>query len=206
MLILLQAQRPVSRQKPWNDIAFHLDLVLCPEMRSIAELDIHLNERMRLNTPNHLLDKLRAVRSPRLVPSMAYPPKTYITSSTRTAACPARGDGMDPVHCSSVHFRVEMSNDHVSLYQCWSSLPPNLQKHCNEGREDVICTNIMIRSSVVTDTCPYLATGFSSPGAGSYNSQNGRDFTAEPSDQNGSEQQSEIVREFRSNAHIPLRD
>ncbi len=90
---------------------------------------LYLNERMRLNMPNHLLDKLRAVRSPSMVPSMARPPKTYITSSTRVAACPARGDGMDPVHCSSVHFRVKMSNDHVSLYPCeWSpSPPPNLQ-------------------------------------------------------------------------------
>ena len=56
------------------------------------------------------------------------PPKTYITSPTRTAAWFARGDGMDPVHCSSVHFRLEMSNDQVSLYKCWWPTPPNLLK------------------------------------------------------------------------------
>ncbi len=53
-----------SHQKPWYDTTFRLDLDLCLEMRSIAELGIHLNERMRLNMPNHLLDKFKAVRSP----------------------------------------------------------------------------------------------------------------------------------------------
>ncbi len=152
-MTLLQAQRPVSRQKPWNDTAFRLDLVLCPEMRSIAELDIHLNECTRLNMPNHLLDKLRAVRSPRLVFLSVYPPKTYITSSTRTPACPERGGGMVPVHCSSVHFRVEMSNDQVSLYQCGLSTPPNLQDIMMRGEgEDERGTNTMIRSPVATET------------------------------------------------------
>ena len=149
----LQAQKLESHQKPWYDTPFRLDLDLCLEMRSIAELDIHLNERMRLNMSNHLLDKFKAVRSPRLVLSMTRPPKTYITSSTRTAACPIRGDGIDPVHCSSVHFRVEMSNDQVSLYQRENSPPPNLQDVIMRGEgEDERSTNTMIRSPVVTET------------------------------------------------------
>ncbi len=178
--MFLQAQRPVSRQKPWNDTAFRLGLVLCLEMWSIAELDIHFNECMRLNIPNHLLDKLRAVRSPRLFLSMVYPPKTYIRSSTRTAACLARGDGMDPVHCSSLHFRVEMSSDQVSLYKCGSSPPPNLQDIIMRGEgKDERGTNTMIRSPVVTETWPHLGGGLLSPGAGSYDSQRGFDITAE---------------------------
>src|SRR6266478_200382 len=108
MMTLLQAQRPVSRQKPWNDTAFRLDLVLCPEMRSIAELDIHLNECTRLNMPNHLLDKLRAVRSPRLVFLSVYPPKTYLTSSTIKPAGAERGGLKVPVLSSSVPNGVEM--------------------------------------------------------------------------------------------------
>ena len=35
---------------------------------------------------------------------------------------------MDPVHCSRVHFHVEMSNDQVSLKNCSLFAPPNLQK------------------------------------------------------------------------------
>ncbi len=31
------------------------------------------------------------------------------------------------IQLSSVHFCVKMSNDHVSLYQCGGSTPPNLQ-------------------------------------------------------------------------------
>src|SRR6266436_5776459 len=152
-MMLLQVQRPVSRQTPWYGNTFRLDWVLCLEMWSIAELDIHLNERMRLNMPNHLLDKFRAVRSPSRVPLIVCPPKTYITSSTRTAACAKRGDGMDPVHCSSVHFRVEMSNDQVSLYQRENSPPPNLQDVIMRGEgEDERGTNTMIRSPVVTET------------------------------------------------------
>src|SRR6266436_1850597 len=102
---------------------------------------------MRLKLPNHLLDRLRAIRSPKLVPSTARPPKTYMRSSTRTAPWPARGDGMDPVHCNSVHFRVEMSNDQVSLYQCGYSPPPNLQDIIMRGEgEGERGTNTMIRS------------------------------------------------------------
>jgi hypothetical protein len=42
---------------------------------------------------------------------------------------------MDPVHCSSVHFRVEVLNDHVSLKKsCGPAQPPNLQIVVNEGR------------------------------------------------------------------------
>src|SRR6266404_2537295 len=150
---ILQAQRPVSRQKPWHEASFRLDLVLCFEMWSIAELDIHLNERMRLNMPNYLLDKFKALRSPRMVSSTAFPPKTYITLLMTTAACPVRGDGIDPVHCSSVHFRVEMSNDQVSLYQCGLSTPPNLQDIMMRGEgEDERGTNTMIRSPVATET------------------------------------------------------
>ncbi len=40
---------------------------------------------------------------------------------------------------------------------------------------------MMIRSPVVTETCPPLERGFLSPGAGSYDSQRGFDFTAEVS-------------------------
>jgi hypothetical protein len=39
-IITLQAQRYVSHHKPWHDGTFLLDLVLCLEMQSIAELDI----------------------------------------------------------------------------------------------------------------------------------------------------------------------
>jgi hypothetical protein len=102
---------------------------------------------------NYLLNKLKAVRSPNPVSSGASPPKTYITPSTRIAAWSVRGDGMDPVHCSSVHFRVEMLNDQVSLKSCWSPRPPNLQNIImrgeGEGKRD---TNMMIRSPVVTET------------------------------------------------------
>ena len=49
-------------------------------------------------------------------------------------------------------------------------------------------TDIMMRSSVVTDTWLALERGFSFPGVGSYASQKGCDFTAEPSDENVSEQ------------------
>ena len=38
--IALQAQRRVSHRKPWHDGTFRMDLVLCPETRSIAELNI----------------------------------------------------------------------------------------------------------------------------------------------------------------------
>ncbi len=37
--MFLQAQRLESRQKPWHDDPLRLDLVLCLEVRSIAELD-----------------------------------------------------------------------------------------------------------------------------------------------------------------------
>src|SRR5260370_17954323 len=86
MTMVLQAQRRVSRQKAWRDRTLHLDLDLCLEMQSIAKLDIYVDKCMKLSMPNHLLDKFKAVRSPSLVPSKACPPKTYITSPTRTAA------------------------------------------------------------------------------------------------------------------------
>jgi hypothetical protein len=38
---------------------FRMDLVLCLETRSIAELILYVNERMKLNMLNHLLDKLK---------------------------------------------------------------------------------------------------------------------------------------------------
>jgi hypothetical protein len=60
---------------------------------------------------------------------------------------------MDPVHCRSVHLRVEMLNDQVSLKVCEKSEPPNLQNIImrgeTEGKRD---TNMMIRSPVVTET------------------------------------------------------
>jgi hypothetical protein len=104
-----------------------MDLVLCLETRSIAELIIVCERAHEDQQPNHLLVKFKAVRSPRKVPSRVDPPKTYITSSMRTAADFARGDGMDPVQCSSVHFRVEMSNDQVSLKSRGPRQPPNLK-------------------------------------------------------------------------------
>ena len=85
---------------------------------------------------------------------------------------------MDPVHCSLLHFCVEMSNDQVSLKSCGPRQPPNLQnvmmKEEGEGKRD---THMMIRSPVVTETCPALGGGFSFPAAGSYGSQKGFDFT-----------------------------
>jgi hypothetical protein len=135
---------------------------------------------MKLNMLDYLLDKFKALRSPNLVSSGACPPKTYITPSTRTAACSVRGDGMDPVHCSSVHLRVEVLNDQVSLKSCGLPRPPNLQKIImreeGEGKKD---TNMMIRSPVATETWPALGRGFSFPGAGSYDSQKGFDSTVE---------------------------
>ena len=107
---------------------------------------------MKLNMLNYLLDRFKAVRSPNLVPSGESPPKTYITSSMRTAACLLRGDGMDPVHCSSVHFRVEMLNDQVSLKSCGPPRPPNLQNIMREEGEGKRDTNMIIWSPVVTET------------------------------------------------------
>jgi hypothetical protein len=102
---------------------------------------------------NYLLNKFKAVRSPNLVLTVEHPPKTYMTPSTRTAEWCARGDGMDPVHCSSVHFRVETLNDQVSLKKGWWPEPPNLQNILmrgeGEGKRD---TNMMKRSPVVTET------------------------------------------------------
>jgi hypothetical protein len=124
--MLLQPQKYASRQQPLHEQTFRLDLVLYLETRSIAELDIVCERAHEDQRSNYLLDKLKAARSPSLVSSGAHPPKTYITPSMRTAACPLRGDGMDPVHCSSVHFRVEMLNDQVSLKSCGLPRPPNL--------------------------------------------------------------------------------
>jgi hypothetical protein len=45
-----------------------------------------------------------------------------------------------------------------------------------EGKRD---TNMMIRLAVVTETGAALGRGFSFPGAGSYDSQKGFDFTVE---------------------------
>jgi hypothetical protein len=88
---------------------------------------LDVNELMKLNFPIHLLDKFKAIRSPKMAPFCDCPPKTYITSPRTTAAWRLRGDGMDPVHCNSVHFRVEMSNDQVSLKVCVPPRPPNLR-------------------------------------------------------------------------------
>ena len=43
---------------------------------------------------------------------------------------------MDPVHCSSVHFRVEILNDQVSLKSCGSPRPLNLQNIIREEGRD----------------------------------------------------------------------
>lgn len=43
----------------------------------------------------HLRDDiLKAAKSPKSVPSSVRPPKMYITSPTRAAACPSRAEGM----------------------------------------------------------------------------------------------------------------
>ena len=138
---------------PWHGPTFRMELVLCLRAQSIAELDIVCERAHEDQRPNHLLDKFKAVRSPRKVPSMVLPPKTYITSSIRTVAQLARGDGIDPVHCISVHFCVEMLNDQVSLKSYWSPRPPNLQNIImKEEGESMADTNIMIRLPVVTET------------------------------------------------------
>ncbi len=67
------------------------------------------------NMPNYLLDNSKAIKSLKSHLSMPHPPKTYITSLTRAMAWPSCGYRMYPVHCSSVHFCVESSNNQVSL-------------------------------------------------------------------------------------------
>lgn len=47
------------------------------------------------------LDILKAAKSPRSFPLTSLPPKMYIVSSTRAAACPSRGTGIYPMHCNS---------------------------------------------------------------------------------------------------------
>jgi hypothetical protein len=71
-----------------------------------------------------------------------------------------------------------------------------------KGKRD---TNKMIRSPVVTETRADLERGFSFPGAGSYDSQKGFDFTVEKSGQNGSVKRGGNVQEFKSNAQISLK-
>ena len=114
---------------------------------------------------------------------------------------------MDPVHCSSVHFCVEMLNDQVSLeYSSRRRRPPNLQniimKEEGEGMAD---TNMMIRSPVVTETWESLGGGFIFPGAGSYDSQKGFDFTVEKYGQNGPGKRGANVQQFKSNAQISFK-
>ena len=55
--------------------------------------------------------------------------------------------------------------------------------------EDVRGTNIMIQSSVVTETWPRLGRGFLFQVGDSYDSQRGWDFTTGISGQNGPERQ-----------------
>jgi hypothetical protein len=71
-----------------------------------------------------------------------------------------------------------------------------------EGKRN---TNMMIRSPVVTETWPALGRGFSSPGAGSYDSQKGFDFTVESSGQNGSGKRGANVQQVKSNAQISFK-
>jgi len=71
-----------------------------------------------------------------------------------------------------------------------------------EGKRD---TNMVMRSPVVTETCLSLGRGFSFPGAGSYDSQKGFDFTVEKSGQNGSGKRGANVQQFKSNAQISLK-
>lgn len=45
----------------------------------------------------------KAARSPRSIPSSVRPPKIYITSFTKAAACPSRGVGMNPTQSNWAH-------------------------------------------------------------------------------------------------------
>ena len=116
---------------------------------------------------------------------------------------------MDPVHFTSVHSRVEMLNDQVSLKKCLPSppRPPNLQNIIirgeGEGKKD---TNMMIRSPVVTETWPDRGEGFLFPGVGSYNSQTGFDVTVDISGQKESGKLGGNVQRFKSNAQISLKN
>jgi hypothetical protein len=67
-------------------------------------------------------------------------------------------------------------------------------------------THMMIRSPVVTKTCPALGAGFSFPSAGSYDSQEGFDFTVEKSGQIGSRKRGVNIQQFKSNAQISFKD
>ena len=113
---------------------------------------------------------------------------------------------MDPVHCSSVHSRVEMLNDQVSLKSCKSSRPPNLQNIImteeGEGKRE---TNMMIRCPVVTEMGAALGRGFFFPDMGSYDSQKGFDFTVKKSGQNGSGRRGANVQQSKSNAQISFK-
>jgi hypothetical protein len=71
-----------------------------------------------------------------------------------------------------------------------------------EGKRD---TNMMIWSPAAIETWLALGRGFSSPGAGSYDSQKGFDFTVEKSGQNGSGKRGANVQHFKSNAQISFK-
>lgn len=61
------------------------------------------------------LEILNAAKSPKSLPSTPRPPKTYITSSTKAAAWPSRGTGINPMQVNSRHVREGTSKHHVSL-------------------------------------------------------------------------------------------
>jgi hypothetical protein len=65
-------------------------------------------------------------------------------------------------------------------------------------------TNMMIRSPVVTETWEYLGGGFTFPGAGSYDSQKGFDFTVEKYGQSPGKRGAN-VQQFKSNAQISFK-
>jgi len=75
-------------------------------------------------------------------------------------------------------------------------------KEEGEGMAD---TNMMIRSPVVTETWESLGGGFIFPGAGSYDSQKGFDFTVEKYGQNGPGKRGANVQQFKSNAQISFK-
>lgn len=56
-----------------------------------------------------------AARSPRSMPSSVRPPKMYMTSLTRAAACPSLGVGMNPMQSNCVQRLVRGSYDQTSL-------------------------------------------------------------------------------------------
>jgi hypothetical protein len=110
---------------PKTNTRVPIEAIACPD-RPLGEGPIFWNmyhrwsgmknfNRVEHQRQLYILEILKAARSPRSLPSTPLPPKTYTTSSTRAAAWPSRGDGINPIHCNSDHLRVLISKAHVSL-------------------------------------------------------------------------------------------